>query len=102
MRAADLPQIGDVRGHGLSIGCELVEDRASKVPSRTLAAKTVYRAFELGVAVFYVGGNTLEITPPLVITDEEVDRGVEVLVAAIGEAAAGRVPDELVAPYAGW
>ncbi|MDE3030746.1 MAG: aspartate aminotransferase family protein [Acidobacteriota bacterium] len=102
LRAADLPQIGDVRGHGLSIGCELVEDRATKVPSRTLAAKTVYRAFELGAAVFYVGGNTLEITPPLVITDEEVDRGVEVLVAAITDAAAGRVPDELVAPYAGW
>lgn len=102
LRAADLPQIGDVRGHGLSIGCELVEDRATKVPARALAAKTVYRAFELGAAVFYVGGNTLEITPPLVITDEEVDRSVEVLVAAIADAAAGRVPDELVAPYAGW
>jgi 4-aminobutyrate aminotransferase len=102
LRAADVPQIGDVRGHGLSIGCELVDDRATKVPSRTLAAKTVYRAFELGAAVFYVGGNTLEITPPLVITDEEVDRGVEVLVAAITDAAAGRVRDELVAPYAGW
>ncbi len=102
LRAADLPQIGDVRGHGLSIGCELVEGRATKEPARALAAKTVYRAFELGAAVFYVGGNTLEITPPLVITDEEVDRGVEVLVAAIRDAAAGRVSDELVAPYAGW
>ncbi len=102
LRAADLPQVGDVRGHGLSIGCELVEDRASKTPARTLAAKVVYRAFELGAAVYYVGGNTLEITPPLVITDEEVDRGVEILVTAIRDAAAGRVSDELVAPYAGW
>ena len=102
LRAADLPEVGDVRGHGLSIGCELVEDRASKVPARALAAKVVYRAFELGAAVFYVGGNTLEITPPLVITDEEVDRGVEILVAAIRDAAAGRVSDELVTPYVGW
>ncbi len=102
LRAADLPQVGDVRGHGLSIGCELVEDRASKTPARTLAAKVVYRAFELGAAVFYVGGNTLEITPPLIITDEEVDHGVEILVTAIRDAAAGRVSDALVAPYAGW
>ncbi len=102
LRAADLPQIGDVRGHGLSIGCELVKDRGSKEPATALAAKTVYRAFELGAAVFYVGGNTLEITPPLIITDDEVDRGVEVLVAAITDAAAGRVSDDLVAPYAGW
>lgn len=102
LRAANLPNVGDVRGHGLSIGCELVEDRTTKVPSRDLAAKTVYRAFELGAAVFYVGGNTLEITPPLVITDDEVDHGVEILVRAISDAAAGRVSDEIVAPYAGW
>lgn len=102
LRAADLAQIGDVRGHGLSIGCELVEDRASKTPARTLAAKTVYRAFELGAAVFYVGGNTLEITPPLVITDNEVDLAVDILTQSIREAAAGQVSDDLVAPYAGW
>jgi 4-aminobutyrate aminotransferase len=102
LRAADLANIGDVRGHGLSIGCELVQDRTTKTPSRDLAAKTVYRAFELGAAVFYVGGNTLEITPPLVITDDEVDQGVDILVRSIADAAAGVVSDELVAPYAGW
>ena len=100
--AADLANIGDVRGHGLSIGCELVEDRQDKVRAKRLAAQVVYRAFELGAAVFYVGGNTLEITPPLVITDDEVDIGVGILVQAIRDAAAGKVPDELVATYAGW
>ncbi|MEO9181139.1 MAG: aspartate aminotransferase family protein [Acidimicrobiales bacterium] len=102
LRAAGLPHIGDVRGHGLSIGCELVEDRTTKEPARKFAAKVVYRAFELGAAVFYVGGNTLEITPPLIITDAEVDEAVEILTGAIRDVAAGRVSDELVAPYAGW
>jgi 4-aminobutyrate aminotransferase len=52
--------------------------------------------------VFYVGGNVLEVTPPLVITDEEVDRAVELLARGIEEAARGKVSDAQVAPYAGW
>jgi 4-aminobutyrate aminotransferase len=102
LRALDHPAIGDVRGHGLAIGVELVRDRDSRTPDRALATKTVYRAFELGAVVYYVGGNVLEVTPPLVITDAEVDQAVELLGRAVAEAAAGQVPDEAVAPYAGW
>jgi len=63
---------------------------------------TVYRAWQLGAVVYYVGGNVLEITPPLVITDEEVDRALEVIGQAIGDAVRGLVSDEEVAPYTGW
>jgi 4-aminobutyrate aminotransferase len=52
--------------------------------------------------VYYVGGNVLEITPPLVITGDEVDRAVEIVGQAIGDAARGAVSDDEVAPYAGW
>lgn len=97
-----LDEIGDVRGRGLAIGVELVADRESKTPDRPLAAKTVYRAFELGAVVYYVGGNVLEVTPPLVISDDEVDRAVDILGTAIADAAGGKVADETVAPYAGW
>lgn len=97
-----LDQVGDVRGRGLAIGVELVADRRTKEPDRKLAAKTVYRAFELGAVVYYVGGNVLEVTPPLVISDEEVDHAVDLLGSAIADAAAGKVADETVAPYAGW
>jgi 4-aminobutyrate aminotransferase len=62
----------------------------------------VYRAWQLGAVVYYVGGNVLEITPPLVITDVEIDRAVDILGEAIADAAAGAVSDEEVAPYAGW
>lgn len=102
LSALDHPCIGDVRGHGLAIGVELVGDRESKSIDRALTAATVYRAFELGVAVFSVGPNVLEITPPLVITDEEIDRSVEILGRAIADAAAGLVPTELTTAYAGW
>jgi 4-aminobutyrate aminotransferase len=102
VRDLDLPHVGDVRGHGLAIGVELVTERGSREPDPRLAAKTVYRAFELGAVVYYVGGNVLEVTPPLVISDEEVDRAVELLGQAISDAAAGLVPDEAVAGFAGW
>ncbi|SNR24200.1 aspartate aminotransferase family protein [Blastococcus mobilis] len=99
---AHLDVVGEVRGRGLAIGVDLVTDRASRGKDPRLVAKTVYRVWELGGVVFYVGGNVLEVTPPLVITDEEVDRAVELLAQGIEEAAAGKVSDAQVAPFAGW
>jgi len=94
--------IGDVRGHGLAIGLELVTDRKSNTRDRKLTQRTVYRAFELGAVVHYVGGNVLEITPPLTISRDEVDIAVGILDQAIKDAKAGRVDDAAVAQFAGW
>jgi len=94
-------RIGDVRGRGLAIGLELVDPGTGERDPR-LAAQVVYRAWELGAVVYYVGGNVLEITPPLVLTEAEAGRAVEILGAAIADAAAGRVNAEEVARYAGW
>ena len=94
-------RIGDIRGRGLAIGLELVDPQTGERDPR-LAAQVVYRAWELGAVVYYVGGNVLEITPPLVLTETEATRAVEILGAAIGDAAAGKVNAEEVARYAGW
>lgn len=99
---ADMDVVGDIRGRGLVIGLELVLDRESQQRNAALAAQTVYRVWELGGVVYYVGGNVLEITPPLVITDDEVDRAVDLLVQGIREAAGGTVSDDQIAPYSGW
>jgi 4-aminobutyrate aminotransferase len=94
-------RIGDVRGRGLAIGLELVDPDTGERDPR-LAAQVVYRAWELGAVVYYVGGNVLEITPPLVLTEAEAGRAVEMIAAAIADAAAGRVNAEEVARYGGW
>lgn len=96
--------VGDVRGKGMICGVELVEDRAGKEPNTSLPAKIVYRAWELGMIVYYAGnwGNVLEITPPLVIEQEAIEQGVEILDRAIADVLDGAVSDEAVAAYAGW
>jgi len=102
--AARHAAIGDVRGLGMIHGLELVKDRASKAPDQPTAAKVVYRAWELGLILFYAGnwGNVLEITPPLILGREEIDEGVAILDRAFADVANGMVSDETVAAFAGW
>jgi 4-aminobutyrate aminotransferase len=96
--------VGDVRGLGLIQGVELVQDRAGKEPNQPAAAAIVYRAWELGLVLYYAGNwsNVLELTPPLIISQEEVDEGVGILERAIDDAVHGRVDLEAVGRFAGW
>jgi 4-aminobutyrate aminotransferase-like enzyme len=67
--------IGDIRGPGLFIGIELVKDRKTKEPAVDETAQGVAFARENGLITFTGGaGNVLKIKPPLVITDEQVER----------------------------
>ena len=96
--------IGDVRGRGLTVGVELVETRTGKEPAARAAAKLVYRAFELGLVHYYVGmnSNVLELTPPLNITEPEVDEAIVILSEAIEDTVAGRVSDSVLEGFEGW
>jgi 4-aminobutyrate aminotransferase len=96
--------VGDIRGLGMIQGVDLVTDRTSKEPNQPMAAKIVYRAWQLGLIVYYAGnwGNVLEITPPLILDDEQIDEGVSMLAQAFDDVLAGKVSDEDVARFAGW
>jgi 4-aminobutyrate aminotransferase-like enzyme len=77
--------IGDVRGLGLMIGVEIVKDRASREPSPQLPRRVQQAMRERGVLVSITGvhGCVLRITPPLVISEAQVDAAVRTLDAAL-------------------
>ncbi|MBC8038311.1 MAG: aminotransferase class III-fold pyridoxal phosphate-dependent enzyme [Rhizobiales bacterium] len=97
--------IGDVRGRGLAVGVDLVTNRQTRepVPAAT-TAKIIYRGYQLGAAFSYVGlkANVLEFTPPLTITEDEIEEGAAIVDQAITDVIAGKVADADVASFMMW
>jgi 2,2-dialkylglycine decarboxylase (pyruvate) len=84
--------IGDVRGRGLLLGVELVDDQVLGAGGADrLGAAVTRRCFELGLHMNIVQlpgmGGIFRIAPPLTASDEEIARGVAILDEALGEAA---------------
>jgi alanine-glyoxylate transaminase/(R)-3-amino-2-methylpropionate-pyruvate transaminase len=79
--------IGQVRGLGLMIGVELVEDRASKTPATAACLRVFERCKDFGLLIGKGGlhGNVLRIKPPLCITKPDADFLLEVLDLALSE-----------------
>ena len=77
--------VGDVRGKGLMIGVEIVEDKDSKKPAPNLAKEIMMRSWKRGVAIITCGVSTLRIAPPLIITRELVDAALEIVEDTIKE-----------------
>ena len=71
--------VGDVRGKGLMIGMEIVENKETKKPAPKKAAEIMMRSWKRGVAVITCGSSTVRIAPPLKITKELVDAALEIL-----------------------
>ncbi|MDQ2915680.1 MAG: aspartate aminotransferase family protein [Pseudomonadota bacterium] len=77
-----VPLIGDVRGIGLLLGVELV-DPSTGAPSRDAAERVLYHCLGEGLS-FKVGqGNVLVLSPPLVIGEQDLDRALDIVEAAI-------------------
>jgi len=76
--------IGDVRGKGLLIGLELVQDRASKEPAKAECAQVVETCRDLGLLVGKGGlwGQTIRLAPPMIITQADAQFLLDVLDAA--------------------
>jgi len=94
--------IGDVRGKGLLIGVDLVKDRRTKEPAREETLKVDWRCWEKGLILIHFGKSVLRIAPPLTISQEELDRGLNIIEEAITDVEKGRVPDEVLKLMIGW
>jgi len=89
--AGRIDAIGEVRSLGPMLALELVTDRVTKEPAGALAISTVAGARERGLVILSCGlhGSVVRILVPLVATDEELDRGLEILEEALEIAVAG-------------
>ena len=79
--------IGDVRGRGLLVGLELVEDRETRKPADELGAAVTRECLSRGLSMNIVragtSANCFRIAPPLVVTEDEIDLAVEILDASL-------------------
>jgi adenosylmethionine-8-amino-7-oxononanoate aminotransferase len=89
----DLPAVGDVRGHGMMCGVELVKDRATKAPTSGLTARITAEALRRGLLPRVRAGSadppigdTICIAPPLMTPETTIDRIPEILREVISAA----------------
>ncbi len=81
----DVPAVGDVRVIGAMAAVELVADGQSKLPDPAAASKVLARCHEEGVVLLKAGtfDNVVRILPPLVIGDDLLQEGLEILEKAV-------------------
>ena len=96
--------IGDVRGMGLILGVELVTNKRTKEPATVETAKLCYQACKNGLLTAYVGlnSNVIEMTPPLVLTNEQAEDGIQIFERSLSDVEKGKVPDSAISSFTGW
>lgn len=93
--------IGDVRMYGLDGGIDIVDPVTGKGDTET-TTKLMYRIFELGAIIISLRGSILRFQPPLVITDEELEKAFAIMDQAFTEQAAGKLSLPANASELGW
>jgi 4-aminobutyrate aminotransferase len=87
---ARYPRLGDVRGRGLMVGMEMIEDRATRQPNPGLAQRVADEALSRGLMITNVGGtygNVIKMAPPLIITEQQLTEAIKIIdqsLAAVG------------------
>jgi len=76
--------VGDVRAKGCLMGIELVKDRAAKTPFNKAGELVYQKAFRKGLA-WIPAGHILRMSPPIVMDDDALLKGMDIIDEAIGE-----------------
>ncbi|MDD2820885.1 MAG: aminotransferase class III-fold pyridoxal phosphate-dependent enzyme, partial [Flavobacterium sp.] len=81
------PVIGDIRGLGAMLVVEFVKDRKTKEPDMDFAMAVIKKSVANGVILIRAGlyTNCIRFLPPIVITDEQLNEGLDVIENAIQE-----------------
>ncbi|HBC3860183.1 aspartate aminotransferase family protein [Vibrio parahaemolyticus] len=82
---AKYPVIGDVRGIGMLWGIELVTDHESKTRAYDEAEAVLYQCLNNGVSFKVSQGNVIQLSPPLIITREQLTEALAIFEEAIAK-----------------
>ncbi|EGR3001596.1 aspartate aminotransferase family protein [Vibrio parahaemolyticus] len=82
---AKYPVIGDVRGIGMLWGIELVTDHESKARAYDEAEAVLYQCLNNGVSFKVSQGNVIQLSPPLIITREQLIEALAIFEEAIAK-----------------
>ncbi|MCS0292204.1 aspartate aminotransferase family protein [Vibrio alginolyticus] len=82
---AKYPVIGDVRGIGMLWGIELVTDHESKARAYDEAETVLYQCLNNGVSFKVSQGNVIQLSPPLIITREQLTEALAIFEEAIAK-----------------
>jgi len=76
-------RIGDVRGMGLMLGVEFIKDRESKQPDPELRDRVEIASFQRGLILLGCGTNSIRWSPPLILSQDNVDVALDIFDEAI-------------------
>ncbi|MCC7271255.1 MAG: aspartate aminotransferase family protein [Alphaproteobacteria bacterium] len=86
----DVPQVGDIRGRGVLLGVEIVEDPETRVPANRKAKFIERRCLERGLIIQTRGShgraNVIRFVPPMSTSDAEIDQGLQIFDEVLREA----------------
>ncbi|HEU4982169.1 MAG TPA: acetyl ornithine aminotransferase family protein [Acidobacteriaceae bacterium] len=77
--------VGDVRGRGLMIGIEIVEDQQSRKPAGAWRDRIVELAFERGLLILGCGETSIRLAPPLIVNEHEADIALDIFEECIAK-----------------
>jgi 4-aminobutyrate aminotransferase/(S)-3-amino-2-methylpropionate transaminase len=81
------PQIGDVRCLGAMVAAEFVTDPDSKTPAKEIPSALIAACFRRGLLIIGAGlfSNVVRFLPPLVVTDEQLEKAAGIFEEAVEE-----------------
>ena len=81
------PIVGDVRGRGVLFGVEIVQNRCSRLEGNDLAERIYYRCLDQGLSFKISQGCVLTLSPPMTISQSDLDSALAIVENAIAETA---------------
>jgi 4-aminobutyrate aminotransferase len=80
---AECGLIGDVRGLGLMVACDVVKSREPYTLAPAVRDEVVQSAFRSGLLLLGCGESAIRFCPPLCITAEQVDQALRILASVL-------------------